>query len=57
MARAKHRAEMPVKMVPVGTETLEEIRAASEPHRLFGRDAAACATVVPGRACVHRGRG
>lgn len=46
MSKQKPRAAQAVKMLPVGTETLKEIRESVEPHKLYGRDAAACETVV-----------
>jgi hypothetical protein len=46
MSKQKPRAVRPVRMVPVGAETLKETRATEAPHKLFGRDAAARSSVV-----------
>jgi hypothetical protein len=46
MSKQKSRAAQAVKMLPVGTETLKEIRSTEAPHKLFGRDAGACLSVV-----------
>jgi hypothetical protein len=46
MPARKHPAESHIKLNPVGTLVLEEMRNAPEPHRLFGHPAAECEALV-----------